>query len=213
MAVITISRQAGSNGTLIGQQIAEKLGYLYVDKTHIGKIMKEYGFSTFGQAYDSIPTFWEKVDKWRATTFDFLKEVEIAFAARDNVVMAGRGGYALLKDFDDVMNVRIKAPFEYRVEQVAKRKGMSIEAAREYTAEKDSVRRHFVESDIHFSYTDSTMFDIILDTSLISSQDCVDMLVKAVKTMENRKTEKSVTLIEINPVLKGYIDQLFKDQV
>ena len=45
MAVITISRKLGSMGTYVGRRLAEKLGYDYIDKTHLSQIMKEYGFS------------------------------------------------------------------------------------------------------------------------------------------------------------------------
>ena len=55
MAVITISRKLGSMGTYIGKKLAEELGYDYVDKIRISKIMKEYGFSKFDNIYDTVP--------------------------------------------------------------------------------------------------------------------------------------------------------------
>ena len=43
--IITISREFGSGGRFIGEEIAKKLGYEFYDKTIIGKIAEETGFS------------------------------------------------------------------------------------------------------------------------------------------------------------------------
>ena len=43
--VITLGRQLGSNGKLIGKALAEKLGYKFYDKDLIARVAKESGLS------------------------------------------------------------------------------------------------------------------------------------------------------------------------
>ena len=43
--VITISREFGSGGRLIGRRLAEKLGVPYYDKELLDRIAEESGFS------------------------------------------------------------------------------------------------------------------------------------------------------------------------
>ena len=45
MAVITISREFGSGGRVIGEEIAKRLGYYYLDKDIIAHIAQKTGFA------------------------------------------------------------------------------------------------------------------------------------------------------------------------
>ena len=58
MAVITISREFGSEGTAIAEKAAQALGYHLADKNSIEKILSEYGLMEFDRMYDSIPGFF-----------------------------------------------------------------------------------------------------------------------------------------------------------
>jgi len=97
MGVITISRQMGSEGTYVGKRLAETLGLKYVDKQELGKIMREYGFSSFDEVYDSKPNFWERFDLQRSSTVDFLIQAMKAVAKVGDVVLLGRGGFGLFR--------------------------------------------------------------------------------------------------------------------
>ena len=43
--IITIGRQLGSNGKIIGKLLAEKLGYKFYDKEILARVAKEHGIS------------------------------------------------------------------------------------------------------------------------------------------------------------------------
>ena len=43
--IITISREFGSGGRFIGEEVAKKLGIKYYDKDIIGQIAEQSGFS------------------------------------------------------------------------------------------------------------------------------------------------------------------------
>ena len=216
MSVLTISRQAGSRGTYIGHEVAKRLNYHYLEKAHIASMMRDYGFSKFDSIYDEIPTLWDRLDEYREMTIRFLVEMEMAIAQHGDVVIAGRGSFALLHDYRDVLNVRVKAPFEARVLRIMEEERTSEEDARAFVAQRDRVRKHFVESDFHFSYTDTTMFDIMLDTSVVPVDACIDLLVDAIQRGVERRNDarRSVHSIGVEPVLQQHVRkmlELFRD--
>lgn len=212
MAVITISRKLGSMGTYIGKKLAQELGYTYIDKTRISQIMREYGFSDFDNIYDTIPGFKAKYDVYRARTINFLAEAILAIAQHDNVVIAGRGGYGLLESFSDVINIRIKAPEPCRVHRVMKDRDITEHEALDVVQYNDRVRRNFVESDFRFHYTDSTEFDLMLDTSIIPPDMCVDWVVQAHKVTRGKRDDErpSVKTLKVEPVLVKHVADFIK---
>lgn len=203
MAVITISRGLGSMGTYIGQRLAQELGYAYVDKQLLSTMMKEYGFSKFDNIYESVPGFWEKYDIYREMTVEFLAEVILAVAHHDDVVIAGRGSFGLLGGMSDVINVRIKAPMGCRIHRLMHDCSISEKEATERIKQSDRVRRSFVENDFRFNYRDSSLFDLILDTSIIEPEACVTLLSKA--TAPRDDTRPSLSTLEIEPVLVEHV--------
>ncbi len=199
-------------GTYVGKKLAEKLGYDYVDKAHLSKIMKDYGFSKFDNIYETVPGFWEKYDEYREMTINFLAEVILAVAHHNNVVIAGRGSFGLLDNFSDVINIRIKAPLSCRVHRVMKDRNISEEEAMAIVKENDRVRRSFVESDFRFDYNNSTEFDIILDTSIVPPDMCVDWLAQAYKATQGMRDDDRplVSTLKIEPVLVKHVKEMLE---
>jgi cytidylate kinase len=212
MAVITISRKLGSMGTYVGKRLAEKLGYDYVDKNQLSKIMKEYGFSKFDNIYEKVPGMWERYDVYREMTINFLAEVIMAVAHHDNVVIAGRGSFGLLDTFSDVINIRIKAPESCRIHRLMEDKNLSEPEAKKMVKENDRVRRSFVESDFRFDYNNSTEFDLILDTSIIPPDMCVDWIAQAYEATGGKRDDDrpSVKTMKIEKVLVEHVEEMLK---
>ena len=212
MAVITISRKLGSMGTYIGRKLAERLGYDYVDKERLSKIMKDYGFSKFDNIYETVPGFWEKYDEYRDMTINFLAEVILAVAHHGNVVIAGRGSFGLLDAFSDVINIRIKAPKSCRVHRVMEDRNITEDEAQKNVKQNDKVRRSFLESGFRFDYNNSTEFDLILDTSIVPPDMCVEWLAQAYDATNGKRDDDrpSVSTLKIEPVLVKHVEKMLE---
>ncbi|MGE4454189.1 MAG: AAA family ATPase [Sphaerochaeta sp.] len=167
MGVITISRQIGSEGTFVAKQVAEQLGLSFVDKQDIEKVMHEYGFSGFDEVYENLPTFWERFDQHRYRTVDFLLAVMRAFAKVGNVVLLGRGGFGLFQGYTDILNVRLKAPLEVRVQRKQNEYGGTDVEARKALIDHEVVRTSFVQSDLQYNQNDASLFDLVIDTGIV----------------------------------------------
>ncbi|MBM4295641.1 MAG: cytidylate kinase-like family protein [Deltaproteobacteria bacterium] len=95
MAILTISREYGSGGREIGQMVAQRLGYQYVDKERFFHDLEKAGprWGRVARDLDEVcPTLWERHD-WEYR--GYVAQVEallMEYAAADRVVIIGRGG-------------------------------------------------------------------------------------------------------------------------
>jgi hypothetical protein len=100
MSVITISREFGSEGSSIARQAAQALGYYLVEKNTLEKILSQYCFVQFGDEYESAPSYWERLDANRINMTEMLNRVVRAIAQHGNVMILGRGSFAVLSGFN-----------------------------------------------------------------------------------------------------------------
>ncbi len=213
MAVVTISRETGSGGRYIAEQVAQRLGYRLVDKTIIGRIYSRYAGAEFGIEVGYVPDFWTRfspTDERRARMVDTLNRVVLALAHQDNVVILGRSSFAILADYADVLHVRIQAPVQVRIKLLMERRKIaSVAQAEALVRESDRVRAGFVEGFYGSRWDSVHSFNVVLDTSKISEQLAIDWLVQAVKALpaQPRFSPRTVSTIQVDPILASILTE------
>jgi cytidylate kinase len=205
MTVITISRELGSGGLDIAQQVAKTLGYEFVDKRTADGIFRQYGLTKFDDLYSSAPSFLDLINADNLLLVSMANEILEAVAKRGNVVILGRAGFAVLADYADVLHVRLQAPFSERVQRVMIREGLTdLQAAEERVTEDDSVHRKYVQRFYNKQWDEPSNFALILDTGSLSSDMAVQRIVEAAKALEQKPPGMdalTTAKIEVDPVL------------
>jgi len=159
MSVITFSREPCSNGTLIAQSVAKKLGYRLATKKSIEEVLLQYGFVDVAEAYDSMPNFWTRFDDRTHQIVTMFDRVTKALAKLGNVVIIGRGAFRVLAPYRDVLNVRIKSPFPYRVATFMSRYNVLDQHDAEVAIlEADRIRSAFLEVHYGIKWDSMTKF-------------------------------------------------------
>ncbi|MBE7555658.1 MAG: cytidylate kinase-like family protein [Anaerolineales bacterium] len=215
MAVITISRELGSAGSTIAERAARTLGYHFVDKRTIAEVLIQYGFVEFDKAYDSAPGFWARFDSRRAEMVDLLDRVIQALARHGDVVILGRGSFAVLAGFADVLNVRIQAPLPVRIERVLEQPEITDpDQAEAILQESDRVRAAFVESFYGVRWDTATAFDVVIGTGKVSPDLAVTWLVEIVKALNERRADgRTSRTIQVDPILAAAVCAVLECQV
>jgi len=216
MSVVTISREFGSEGRAIARQTAQTLGYHFVDKNVVGEVLIQYGFVEFKHEYDSIPGFWSSFDSRWTEMVGMLDRVMRALAHHGAVVILGRGSFAVLGGFADVLNVRIKAPFSSRVKRVMEREKIdTLEQAETRVQEEDKIRTAFIERFYTVPWDTTRAFDLVLDTGKVPPGLAVGWLVDTVNAMIEIKTggERTTRAIEVDPILAAVVAEVLNRQV
>ncbi len=210
MSAITISRELGSLGDTIAEQVASRLGYQLVDKNTIEKIFIQYGYVDFKEAYNTTG-FWAHFDPRRAEMVSFLNRIIEALIARGRVILLGRGGFTMLKDYADVLNVRIQAPFPLRVRRVFESGAFaSLSQVEEAVRENDRMRRDFVNSMYSERWDSVSAFDLVLDTGKITPEQAADWLEAAGRQTSLPQPGEALTTrsLDIDPVLADSVAQV-----
>ncbi len=192
MALVTISREYGSAGSATARKVAELLDYHFVDKAVIGRILAGYGLIDFESAYDARVGLWSTVDARLRVIVSMLERVTFAIARHGHAVVLGRGSYVILAHDPSALNVRLRAPFAWRVERIMQEEGIVDRSrAEEVVREGDKVRSSFISAFYGLRWDSMDRFDLVLDTSKIGVERAAAWMAEAAKGLPPYEASKS----------------------
>jgi cytidylate kinase len=203
MAIITISHEMGAGGPEIGQQLAERLGYHYVDQELISDAAQRYGLleEKLTHLDESKPSLLERFDAETRRYITVIQTALYEFAQQDRVVLMGRGGQWLLRGIPQVLRVRVMAPFEHRVKRVAKKLAGPMgeqtnprtitDMVRRDDTEKAGRMRYLYEADL----ADPALYDLVVNTEKLSVEAAVEMIATVARRRELETTPAGAQLV------------------
>jgi hypothetical protein len=207
MAVITISRQYGSEGDEIAAYVCQLLGYQTFDKRLMERVAVEVGL-TEGEVVDftedqhrvrgfldrllgSPPLVMTQAHTWSevkviaaADSIPLVQSIIRAAYTHDNVVIVGRGGQAVLRNDPGVLHVRLEAPLETRIHRVQLREGLTYELARGVVAERDRAAADYLKRFYNVDWSDSLLYHLIINTGRWSIEAASRLIVQAVGQLQ-----------------------------
>lgn len=213
MTIITISRQAGSYGDEIAKKVADKLNYTLIDKTKLYEMasgfLGEYEKEVGVLLNESKPGFFDFLFHQRSVYGHLISAMIYDSASSDNVVIVGRGGQFLLKNDPHVINARIVAPFEMRVERCRQEQALSEEIAFHMVKKTDLGREEFIRFLFREEVAESNWYDVVVNTDKIGINSVIGFFVSEAKRLEkelpvseqgkelykNRSLEKRVEIV------------------
>lgn len=216
MSVVTVSREMGSQGRYIAERAAQSLGFHFVDKRTIAEILSQYGFGDFRQEYDTAASFWTRFDSRRADMMKMLDRVVQLLARHGDVVILGRGSFAVLGGLADVLNVRVQAPLPLRVKRVMARQQISDpDIAEAAVKESDSLRANFIESFYKVRWDAANAFDLVVDTGKVPPELTITCLVEMVKALKARQgdADRTTGTLEEDRILANVVAGVLEDRL
>ena len=130
--IITISREFGSGGRFIGEEVAKKLGIAYYDKNIINEIAEKSGLSPeyvqknaelspkkglFAYAFAGRDITGKSVEDM---VYETQRKVILELAEKEPCVIIGRNADYILKDRDDVLNVFIHGGTPEKIQRITR---------------------------------------------------------------------------------------------
>jgi len=179
MAIITISREYGCEGRVIGRTLAEKLGYSYIDKQAILKETRKSGQSWARweeEMGESSPSLWERFDRSFIGMVALEEKAVMEAAVTEKAVIVGRGGNYLLKGIPFALHVRLVAPLETRVANIARRDDISHDQALLFVKRADLDRSRYIRTTFGQDWSDPLAYDVVFDNSKLSGEEIVKLI-------------------------------------
>jgi CMP/dCMP kinase len=206
---ITIARQLASGGSDLGQRIARRLGFAYIDRQILKCAAEELGMTEAELSHreESIQSFWVRLMEVFSTTCaeytlstpplriisdDRLIEAEqrvlLRLVSRGSCVIVGRCGFHVLKEKSRLLNVFVHAPKIFRIERMIKFYGAHDESqAREMIKRTDYDRECYTEKLTERSWYDARNYHMAFDMSQVGFEAAEDMIVSVANRMMPEK--------------------------
>lgn len=166
MAILTLSREYGTEGGEIGKAVAEAMGYSWLDRRGMFDEIRTRGkrWEKIVENLDDLsPSLWERYD-WSYRAFVALNHsIALEHALKDRVVLIGREGAFLLSGVPHCLCVHVGAPFEQRLKRIMGKEALGDKNARLLVEKVD----HEISKAVHLVYgkdwRDPTNYDRVFD--------------------------------------------------
>lgn len=186
--VVTISREAGSNGTLLGRLVAERLGFRLWDQELVQRIAEQSHASEAllaavderarGVIEELLSASLTKDSGTEAEYLRSLLRVIHVVAQGGGAVIVGRGAQFAL-DAAKVLRVRVVGPIESRTRQLATTRQLPEREARAEVDRIDGERHAFVRHHFRSNSGNPSAYNLVVNTSGIPPARAVDVVVAA----------------------------------
>ena len=202
MAIVTIRGTLGSGAPEIGNQIAERLHFDYVDREIIADVAKRIKWSEESTAAKEMPpgTLGGRIADALAHTYPIgdgfggaylptweipldntlylggLESVIKELAQKQAIVIRGRGSQFILKDYLGALHVLVVAPLQLRIKRIMESSKVEESEARKLIQRFDSSRRVFTKRYFHAVLEDPINYDLVINTEHLSFENATNII-------------------------------------
>ena len=191
--IITISREFGSGGRFIGEEVAKKLGIAYYDKNIIGQIAEKSGLSPeyiqenaelspkkglFAYAFSGRDITGKSVEDM---VYEAQRNIILELAEKEPCVIIGRNADYILKDRDDVLNVFIHGDMPEKIKRVTGLYNVKEKEAVKMMADTDKRRRTNYNFYTDQNWGKASNYTLCLNSSQLGYDRCEMIIMECVK--------------------------------
>ena len=191
--IITISREFGSGGRFIGEEVAKKLGIAYYDKNIISQIAEKSGLSPdyiqesaelspkkglFAYALAGRDITGRSVEDM---VYETQRKVILELARKEPCVIIGRNADYILKDRDDVLNVFIHGDMPEKIKRITGLYNVKEKEAVKMMADTDKRRRTNYNFYTDQNWGKASNYTLCLNSSELGYDRCEAIIMECVK--------------------------------
>ena len=191
--IITISREFGSGGRFIGEEVAKKLGIAYYDKNIISQIAEKSGLSPeyiqenaelspkkglFAYAFSGRDITGKSVEDM---VYEVQRNIILELAEKEPCVIIGRNADYILKDRDDVLNVFIHGDMPEKIKRITGLHNVEEKEAVKMMANTDKRRRTNYNFYTDQNWGKASNYTLCLNSSQLGYDRCEMIIMECVK--------------------------------
>ena len=191
--IITISREFGSGGRFIGEEVAKKLGIAYYDKNIISQIAEKSGLSSeyiqenaelspkkglFAYAFSGRDITGKSVEDM---VYEVQRNLILELAEKEPCVIIGRNADYILKDRDDVLNVFIHGDMPEKIKRITGLYNVKEKEAVKMMADTDKRRRTNYNFYTDQNWGKASNYTLCLNSSQLGYDRCEMIIMECVK--------------------------------
>ncbi len=191
--IITISREFGSGGRFIGEEVAKKLGIAYYDKNIISQIAEKTGLSPkyiqesaelspkkglFAYALAGRDITGKSVEDM---VYEAQRKVILELADKESCVIIGRNTDYILKDRDDVLNIFIHGDIPEKIQRITRLYNVEEQEAVKMMVDTDKRRMTNYNFYTEQKWGKASNYTLCLNSSQLGYDRCEAIIMECVK--------------------------------
>ena len=187
--VITVSKEPGAGGNILAEKIADRLDLDLFNRDIIREIAESAKISAsvietlekkrLSGVEDFISSLINKHYLYPGLYLQHLMKVVCTIAEHGRAVIVGRGANFILPP-QKTFSVRMVAPLDVRIQNIARRFGVSSEEARRRVIRRESRRSAFIRQSFNADISDPIHYDLTINTAKLSIESAVEAAIGAV---------------------------------
>ncbi|OEU64636.1 MAG: hypothetical protein BA867_01280 [Desulfobacterales bacterium S5133MH16] len=196
MAVITISKEFGTESEKVASQAAQKLGYEHIGEQLIAEIAKELHVS------ESEAEMFRKTSQSRILRFvdrytcslvqkvvdrehgclddknyyETTKKLVLNVYEAGNAIILGWGGQCILRGKPNTLHVHLVKDEETKISELMKNRNLEHKAAKALIEREESDLRAYIDHYFNEDWNSAHLYDLIIDMGKTSVEKAVDLI-------------------------------------
>jgi len=203
MAVLTLSRQYGAGGLEVGQQLASRLGYDFLDSKLLDEVARrlevpEALVRTWDERREGLilrlfralqsahpeyaapaPLVGDAPTPDPDRVAEVISQVIVEEARGQRAVIVGRGAAFALRGAAGAHHFRLIAPRDARIARVAQRLVISAEEAAKRVDQADRDRLAWIRHHWNADAGDPIHYSLVINTAAVGVDGAVDLILRA----------------------------------
>ena len=204
--IITIGRQFGSGGHVIGEKLAQHYGIKYFDKELLSRAAQESGFceemlknhderptnsflynlvmDTYTFGYNSSSCVDMPIShKVFMAQFDTIKKI----AEEEPCVIVGRCADYALQEFKNCLNIFIYADEKSKIRRIMEKYDISDDKAKDMMIKKDKQRQSYYNYYSTKKWGRADSYDLCINSSVLGIDGTVKLITQYITEFEARR--------------------------
>ena len=191
--IITISREFGSGGRFIGEEVAKKLGIAYYDKNIISQIAEKSGLAPeyiqesaelspkkglFAYALAGRDITGKSVEDM---VYEAQRKVILELADKEPCVIIGRNADYILKERDDILNIFIHGDMPEKIQRITRLYKVEDQEAVKMMTDTDKRRMTNYNFYTEQKWGKASNYTLCLNSSQLGYDRCEAIIIECAK--------------------------------
>jgi cytidylate kinase len=206
--VLTIARQLACGGSYIGFAVARRLRLTFLDREILRRaaaMLRVEDPRSLESLEESRAGLWARLSRGLSIgapdapfvpapfrideeeLFEVERRIITAVADHEDAVIVGHGAAWVLRDHPGAIRALIHAPTPWRIAAAQRTHHLDSEAARRLVERSDARRSRFIERLAGASWTDASLYDVAIDTSVVDMRVAIDWLADLMRSRLQRR--------------------------
>jgi len=200
--LITVAREFGTNVDSIFEKLAKEYNFLLLNRKNLTSYLSKY----LEISEEDLIIKEKEIEKGKyeddfsSKYVEGIKNVVDSLLKRSSVILMGRGGQVIFKNYPDTIHVNIIAPLKYRIENLIKEYNLDINTTKKLIEEKDRERETYFRMLFNEDWKNPYLYHLILNLSYYTSQEIYEIIVKSIEKPKKNIPDSQESFTLTTPV-------------